>query len=84
MGDLIDDISDGIDTIVEFFETIYDFITDLIDNMLMLFKYLGLAGDMAYDFISSMPIWLQSFATLTIVVSVIYIIVGRTAGGKKE
>lgn len=84
MGDLIDDISDGIDTIVDFFDTIYDFITDFIDNLLLLFEYIGAAADMAYSFISTMPTWLQSFATITIVVSVIYMIVGRSAGGKKE
>lgn len=84
MGDLIDDIKDGIDTIVDFFDTIYDFITDLIDNLLLLFEYIGVAGDMAYDFIATMPTWLQSFSTITIVVSVIYMIVGRSAGGKKE
>lgn len=84
MFDLLEDVYDAVETIVEFFETIYDFIVDFIDNMLLLFEYIGKASSMAYSFIATMPTWLQSFATITIVVSVVYMIIGRTGGGSKE
>ena len=61
-----------------------DFVVGLFENFILLFQYIGLVADICYEFIATMPPWLQAFGTITIVVSVIYIILGRQTGGKHE
>lgn len=61
-----------------------DFVMSLFENFILLFEYIGLVVEIAYNFIATMPSWLQAFGTITIVVSVIYIILGRQTGGKHE
>ena len=52
----------------------------LIDNLILLVKYLGIAVKMCYDCIAMLPEWLQAFAFLTITISVLYMILGRQGG----
>ena len=77
--------------IVEFFEwfgdlfsSLWDFLSSTIDNIILFIQYLGYGVSMAYDIISTLPYWLQGFATITILVSVVYIIIGRSTGGNKS
>lgn len=76
-------IKNAIETIINFFESIWDFITGIVDNTVMLLDYLGVVAELCYDTIASMPTWLQAFGTITILISVLYMILGRQ-GGKTE
>lgn len=76
-------ITDFIDWIKNLIDTVVDFFTGFIENLVLLFKYIGIAANMAYDLIAGLPDWLQVFGTVTIVVSVIFMILGRDTGGDK-
>lgn len=79
------------DALIGFFEfivnaitSIWDLVTGIISNLLMLFEYLGVVTQICYSSIASMPSWLRSFCTITIIVLVLYIVLGRNAGGGGE
>lgn len=71
------------DWIQNIITTLWDFVTSFFDNMALLVKYIGSAVTLAYSAIATMPSWLQVFGFITIAVSVIYLILGRT-GGKSD
>lgn len=64
--------------------TIWDFFVGLLENLLMLIEYLTIVAEICYETIESMPSWLQSFAIITILISVLYMILGRETGGNKQ
>lgn len=72
-----------IDWIISTVETLWGFVTSLIDNTLKLFEYLGVVAQIAKDAIATMPTWLQSFAFITVFIAVLYMILGRDSGGKE-
>lgn len=71
-----------IDWIISTVETLWGFVTSLIDNTLKLFKYLGVVANIAKNAIATMPSWLQTFAFITVFIAVLYMILGRDSGGK--
>lgn len=70
--------------LINFINQIWDFITDSIERLILLVKYVGLASEVAFNMVFSMPSWLQTFGMITITVSIIYIVLGRQTGGKKQ
>lgn len=76
-------IADSFAWLIDIFRNIWEFITGLIDSLLLLFDYVGMVANMCYSIIDGMPSWLKVFGTITIVVSVLYLIVGRQTGGEK-
>lgn len=64
--------------------TVFDFFKQLISNLMMLFEYIGLAATTAYNLVASLPTWLQAFGTATILISILYLILGRSTGGDKS
>lgn len=77
-------ITNFIDWIKNLIDTVFGFFSGMIDNLTLLFKYIGIAANLAYDLIAGLPDWLQVFGTVTIVVSVIFMILGRDTGGDKS
>lgn len=77
-------IYDAINWISEKITAVFDFFEGLIDNFLMLFEYIGVAAKNAYALVDSMPTWIQAFGTITILVSILFTIVGRSTGGAKN
>lgn len=75
---------DFIDWITNFFTSIWDFFTGFLDKMLIFFDYIGYAATLCYEFVASFPVWLQAFGILTIVISILFMVLGRDTGGKKE
>lgn len=51
-----------------------------ITALLNLIKYLGQAMSIAFSFISTFPEWLQTFAIITISISILYMVLGRKGG----
>lgn len=77
-------LMDFVDWITNMIETAWGFVTSLIDNLTQLFKYIGIAASTAYNLVASLPPWLQAFGTVTVLVSVLFMIVGRSTGGAKN
>lgn len=72
-----------IDWFKNIIDTVWGFLTGFIENLVLLFKYIGIAANLAYQLIAGLPDWLQVFGTVTILVSVIFMILGRETGGDK-
>lgn len=77
-------ITSFIDGFVGIVESVYGFFTGFIGNMIMLFEYIGIASTTAYNLVASLPTWLQAFGTVTVLISVIFMILGRETGGDKS
>ena len=77
-------ILDWFDWLSDIIESVFDWFTDFLENLMNLFEYLGQATELTGSLIASLPPWLQIFGTITITVSVIYIIIGRSSGGRKQ
>ena len=80
----MDAILDWFDWVSDVIESVFDYFTDFLENLMNLFRYLGHSVDLTGSLIASLPGWLQVFGTITITVCVIYIILGRSTGGKKQ
>lgn len=68
-------ISSAINTVIEFFQS-------FISNMRMFFEYMGIARTTALNLINTLPDWLQVFATVCLLISVLYLILGRDEGAQ--
>ena len=77
-------IYDFIEGITGTIEAVWNFFGSIINNLKMLVEYIGLASTTAYNLVASLPTWLQTFATATILVSILYLILGRETGGNSE
>lgn len=77
-------VVDALSAIFEMFETVFNFFKGLVANLMMLFEYIGLAASTAYNLVASLPVWLQAFGTATILISILYLILGRSTGGDKS
>lgn len=77
-------ILDWFDWVSDVIESVFGWFTDFLENTMILFKYLGQITDLTGSLITVLPPWLQIFGTITITVSVVYIILGRSSGGRKQ
>lgn len=68
-------ISSAINTVIEFFQS-------FISNMLMFFDYMSIAKTTAQNLITTLPDWLQVFATVCLLIAVLYLILGRDEGAQ--
>lgn len=73
----LESIGSAVDTAVNFFK-------QLINNLHMLVEYIGLAASTSYNLVASLPTWLQAFGTATVLICVLYLILGRQTGGGKS
>lgn len=80
----MDYITDALESIITFFETVFGFFESIVDNLSMLMEYIALATTTGYNFVATLPTWLQAFGTATILVSVLYMLIGRESGGRKS
>lgn len=77
-------IIDFVDFIYNTIMSLWDMLVSFIQNLVLLLEYLGVVASICYSAIATMPSWLQAFGTVTIIVSVLYMILGRSSGGTKE
>lgn len=73
-------ISSGFNDLINFIQTIFKILGNLLQQIVYLFKYLTQAITVSSSFISTLPNWLAVFATVTISISVLYMILGRKGG----
>lgn len=77
-------LANFVDGVAGFFEAIWGFFSGVIGQMQMLGEYIALASTTAYSLVDTLPPWLQAFATATILIAIIYLILGRDAGGSSD
>lgn len=65
-------------------EAVWNFFGSIINNLKMLVQYIGLASTTAYNLVATLPTWLQALATATILISILYLILGRNTGGNSD
>ena len=70
-------IIDAFNFIIDTITSVWDFFMGLINNLIMLVEYLGIVSTICYSVIATMPSWMQAFGTITIVVLILYMILGR-------
>lgn len=78
---MLETLQNAFQKISNFFDTIIDFLSSLVGGFINLFKTLPLVKSFASSAISSLPSFLLAFATITILISIVYLIVGRQTGG---
>ena len=75
LSQFFEGISSTINTVVEFFQSV-------ILNFRMFFDYLSIAKTTAQNLITTLPDWLQVFGTICLLISVLYLILGREEGAQ--
>ena len=73
-------IINGFKWLIEFIKMVFDFFMTILETFIMVFKYLATIIELAINTIFTLPSWLQSFALITIAISVAYFLIGRSAG----
>lgn len=76
-------ILNALDFILSTIKSVWGFFVGIVENLILLVKYIGKAIGLATQCILEMPTWLQVFAFLTLSVSVLYLVLGRE-GGKSD
>ncbi len=77
-------ITDFINSITDKIGAVFDFFESLIRNLLLMFDYIGLAATNAYALVDSLPDWLKAFGLVTVLVSILFTVLGRSTGGAKS
>lgn len=70
-------IKNLLSSLFDSFQTVFDFVQNLIDKLFQFFHLVGTAVTYAVEVVGTLPAWLVVFAVAGITVSVIYLIVGR-------
>lgn len=73
-------IASGFNDLINFIQMIFKLVFDLLQQIVLLIRYILQANSIALSFIYSMPNWIKVFATITIAISVLYIILNRQGG----
>lgn len=76
--------------IIQYFSNIWYFITTIakfiwhtISNIGTFIEYANMINNIALDFINTFPVYIQYFALITLLVSIIFVLLGRS-GGKSQ
>ena len=75
-------IIDTVAMIFNYIEFGFKYAVQSIKNILGLLKYLRVIQEISYEVLLSLPSFVQPFVVLTVTVSILYIILGASAGGK--
>lgn len=73
-------IINGFEWIIDFFKTIWNFIQNIFSAITVAFDIVARIITLALEYILTFPVWIQGFMIVTITISIIYFIVGRSAG----
>lgn len=71
-------MSDALNSIVQFINSIVDLVATMCSYIASFFRFIASGVVFLYQCISFVPLELQAIATLTIVLSVVLLIVGRS------
>lgn len=71
-----------LETIKNILQSIADFIGSIVTGLSKIIDLIPIAVSYLTNGIGLMPSWLIGIATLTVMLTIIFIIIGRNAGGK--
>lgn len=77
-------IVDFIDSISSMLQGVWDFFQGMISDAISFGKYLSVAAKLAYNLVASLPPWLSAFGAATVLISVLFLVLGRSTGGQKN
>lgn len=75
-------ILNGFTNLIDFIQTIFKILGNVLQQIVYLIKYILQAINISTSFITTLPAWLSVFATITVSISVLYILLGRSTGSK--
>lgn len=75
-------ILNGFTNLINFIQTIFKVLSNFLAQIVYLIKYILQAINISFAFIGTLPAWLSVFATITVSISVLYILLGRSTGSK--
>lgn len=75
-------IIDTFAMIFNYIEFAFNFLISTIKNIFGLLRYLRVVQEISFKVIESLPSFVQPFVVLTITVSILYVVLGASAGGK--
>lgn len=78
---MLETLSNFFNWVVEIVGTLFDFLMSIISGLYNIIKSIPLMVTMLTGSIGYLPSTLAAFATITITISVVYLIVGRQTGG---
>ena len=70
----------GFTTLINILKMAWAIISNIFGTIAMVFTYLLSIINIAFNTISTFPVWLTSFAIITIAISLAYFIIGRNVG----
>ena len=73
-----------VDWITGIVESLVSFFDSIVSSLSQMYDYINYASDTATNLVNSLPPVIRTFGTITILVSILYMIIGRTSGGKKS
>lgn len=73
-------ILEGIQWLIDSLTQFWNLLMSFLESIILSFRYIALVRDIALNAISTLPSWLLSFATITLIISVVYLVVGRESG----
>lgn len=74
-------IGKAVKSIVNFIGTAFDLIKSFVHQLGLLLTALVKVTNIVKDTILYLPDWLRVFATLTLIICIVYLILGRNKGG---
>lgn len=78
---MLETLSNFFSWIIDTVSTLFDFLMSIISGLFNIIKSIPLVVTMLTGSIGYLPSTLAAFATITITISVVYLIVGRQTGG---
>lgn len=78
---MLDTISNAFEWIVDLFRTLADFVVNIIMGLANIVTSIPMVVDMLSKSITYLPATVAAFASLTITISIVYLLVGRNTGG---
>lgn len=73
-------VINGFSWLINFFKSIIDMLMFAIKSIITMFEILISIVDIVFGLLNTLPYWLTSFISITLMISIVYIIVGRNAG----
>lgn len=77
-------MSQFFDYISGIIDKVSNFLQSFFESFLKFFKYLGFALTSAYQLVDTLPAFIKVFGTCTVIILVLYMVLGRSAGGSDE
>lgn len=73
-------IASGFNDLINFIGTIFKVLFNLLEQIVLLIRYLLQAINISASFVASLPNWLKVFSTVTISICVLYVVLNRQGG----